>query len=277
MAVAETLAAVRKLVASAQHVVILTGAGVSAESGIPTFRGAGGLWRRFAVQDLATWDAFERDPSLVWEFYHYRRDVVSRCSPNAGHHAIAAFQKHMETLGRRCTVITQNIDRLHHLAGSTNIIEMHGSLWLVKEAHPPDEDEYKYLEEPGVVWEDRTNPIVPALAGLGSPEGEQKGRLPREALPQRNGRLLRPAVVWFGEQLDQRVTSQTQDELSKCDLLLIVGTSGVVYPAAGYGRMCKLRGKPVVEFNIEDTGSPSDYQVIGPSSLTLPAALAVDP
>ena len=120
---------------SCRNVVILTGAGVSAESGIPTFRGAGGLWREYSAVDLATPEAFAANPGLVWEFYHHRRESISRCKPNAGHYAIAAFQRKVAASGGTCTVITQNIDRLHQAAGARDVVEMHGSLWLLKPVH----------------------------------------------------------------------------------------------------------------------------------------------
>ena len=128
------MAAFRRHLASAKRVVILTGAGVSAESGVPTFRGAGGLWRKFAAQDLATPTAFRRDPSLVWEFYHYRREVMLTKAPNPAHEAIAAFEKRIkgDGSGRKCVVITQNVDELHRRAGSDDILELHGSLFRTR-------------------------------------------------------------------------------------------------------------------------------------------------
>lgn len=241
----------RKALASAKHVVFLTGAGISAESGIPTFRGAGGLWGTYAAQDLATWEAFERDPSLVWEFYNYRREVVSKSKPNPGHYAIAQFQQRMVSEGKRCTVITQNIDGLLQVAGCSPI-EMHGSLWNIKVAAPPDRDSFKFCLEEGVVWEDRAHPICPALAGKGQPDAARLcGSVPVPDLPHRDGLLLRPAVVWFGEQLDRRTTATIHAALDTCDLLLVAGTSGVVYPAAGYAAQVARRNVPVAIVNLD--------------------------
>jgi NAD-dependent deacetylase sirtuin 5 len=121
-----SLAQFQAVLAAAKHVVVLTGAGVSAESGIPTFRGAGGLWRNFEPGALATPQAFVRRPGLVWEFYSWRRDVAARCRPNPAHYAIAALQLRLEQEGRRFTLITQNVDRFHQAAGSRNVIELHG-------------------------------------------------------------------------------------------------------------------------------------------------------
>lgn len=124
------LAAFKEELASAKHVVVLTGAGVSAESGVPTFRGPGGYWRKWQATDLATPQAFARNPSLVWEFYQYRRDVMLSKKPNAAHYAIAECEKRFEEEGKRLVVVTQNIDELHRAAGSKNIIELHGIVWL---------------------------------------------------------------------------------------------------------------------------------------------------
>eukprot|EP00047_Mylnosiga_fluctuans_P022044 m.112449 g.112449 ORF g.112449 m.112449 type:complete len:280 (+) comp9116_c0_seq1:610-1449(+) len=261
----------------AKHVVILTGAGVSAESGVPTFRGAGGLWRNFSVFNLASWEAFERDPSLVWEFYEYRRELMSHCRPNAGHHAIAELQQRLRSSGRTCSIITQNIDGLHQLAGA-DVIEMHGSLWLTKEAVPPHLDPYKFLKEDGVVFEMRQIPICPALEGKGGVIGATTGTVPVEELPHHNGRLLRPAVVWFGEQLDSRVLESIRRELQLCDLLLVVGTSGTVYPAAGYSQTVASRGVKVAHFNMEAVahGATCEWMFEGPSGEWLPRALGPD-
>lgn len=124
--------AFREKFGKAKNIVVLTGAGVSAESGVPTFRGAGGLWRKFAAQDLATPEAFARNPSLVWEFYHYRREVMASKHPNPAHIAIAECEKRLKPQNRDVTVITQNIDELHYRAGSKNVLELHGSLFKTR-------------------------------------------------------------------------------------------------------------------------------------------------
>lgn len=270
----EKMKAFRELVNQAKHVVFLTGAGISAESGIPTFRGEGGLWRVYSAFDLATFPAFRKDPSLVWEFYHYRREVVSRSSPNPGHVALADFQRRCQSEGRACTIITQNIDRLHQAAGASDVVEMHGSLWLVKRAV---EGDAHFVEQPNVVWEDRTMPIVPALAGKGSPqELSTHGSVPVAELPHRDGALLRPAVVWFGESLDPTVLQRIYEELDKCDLFVTVGTSGTVHPAAGFAAKVAERGVPVALVNLDPTSVDDVCRFVfqGKSGELLPKMLA---
>jgi NAD-dependent deacetylase len=177
-----------------RNVVVFTGAGVSADSGIPTFRGAGGLWRNFRAEDLATPEAFARDPILVWEWYEWRRDLVRKAAPNAAHTAIARLQK--------AVVVTQNVDGLHSCAGSRDVIELHGNLFRAR------------------CIRERTTRDAPEKF---------------EAMPPRCecGALLRPEVVWFGEMLPAAALERASRVISDCDLLLVIGTSGVVYPAAG--------------------------------------------
>ncbi len=193
---------------------------MSAESGIPTFRGNGGLWRQFRAQDLATPEAFASDPKLVWEWYDWRRRLVAAAQPNAGHIALAQLEA-------RCpdfTLITQNVDDLHERAGSRNILHVHGSIWLVR------------CESCGTEAMDMRSPL-PDLP-------------PRCAC----GGLQRPGVVWFGENLPQDVWSQAEDATRRADFFLVVGTSGVVYPAAGLSALAKSRGATVFEVNIETNG-----------------------
>ena len=156
------LAAFRSHFENAKHVVVLTGAGVSAESGVPTFRGAGGFWRQYQAQDLASPDAFKSDPSLVWEFYHYRREVMGTKEPNPAHLAIAECEARLEKEKKRLVVITQNIDELHKRAGSKNILELHGSLFRVRCTNCDNETENK------------DSPICEALRGKGSPDPNTK-------------------------------------------------------------------------------------------------------
>ncbi|XP_015515827.1 NAD-dependent protein deacylase [Neodiprion pinetum] len=145
----------RKALKDAKNVLILTGAGVSAESGVPTFRGSGGLWRNYQAQNLATPQAFSANPSLVWEFYHYRRELVLKVEPNQAHKAIAEFEQRMRNHGNIVTILTQNIDGLHQRAGSANVIELHGSLYKTRCTKCKE------------VVEDRSSPICPALEGKG--------------------------------------------------------------------------------------------------------------
>jgi NAD-dependent deacetylase len=204
----EAAAAIRTL--RPRNVVVFTGAGVSAESGIPTFRGEGGLWRNFRAEELATPEAFARDPALVWEWYEWRRGLVRAAQPNAAHRAIAALPD--------AVVVTQNVDGLHARAGSADVVELHGNLFRDRcmrggEACRPRE----------------------ALA-------------PFETLPPRCdcGALLRPDVVWFGEMLPDAAVARASRVMRDADLLLVIGTSGVVYPAAGFVALC---GGTTIEIN----------------------------
>ncbi|CAL8090333.1 unnamed protein product [Orchesella dallaii] len=261
--------AFREIVKKSKHVVILTGAGISAESGVPTFRGAGGLWRKYQAQSLASPPAFLKNPGLVWEFYHYRRELVLTKTPNNAHVAIADFEKRMEKDGKKVVVITQNVDELHRRAGTDNIIELHGSLFktICTEC-----------------WREELNydsPICEGLRGKGAPEADVKeskirnADLPRCKHDECDG-LLRPGVVWFGETLRAEVLEQAGEELEKCDLCLVVGTSSIVYPAAMFAPQVAARGVPVAEFNLESTPETTNfgYHFEGPCGTTLPEALA---
>nr|XP_022303729.1 NAD-dependent protein deacylase-like [Crassostrea virginica] len=265
--------AFREKFGKAKNIVVLTGAGVSAESGVPTFRGAGGLWRQFAAQELATPEAFDRNPSLVWEFYHYRREVMASKHPNPAHIAIADCEKRLKPQNRDVTVITQNIDELHFRAGSRNIIELHGNLFKTR------------CTRCGDVRFNRDSPICEALAGKGSPDpSSEDARIPTEKLPSCTkdncGGLLRPHVVWFGENLDKaNVLNVAHKRLDNCDLCLVVGTSSVVYPACMFAPQVASRGVPVAEFNVESTDVTDglDFHFRGPAGEWLPKALAPHP
>lgn len=247
------MAAFREQFAKAKHIVVLTGAGVSAESGVPTFRGAGGFWRKYQAQDLATPEAFKRNPSLVWEFYHYRREVMLSKTPNPAHIAIAECEKRLAAQGRRIVVITQNIDELHERAGSKNILELHGNLFTTRCTKCKD------------VKVNKDSPICPALSGKGLPDADAPdARIPESELPRCmqqgcNG-LLRPHVVWFGESLDPQVLAKTDYELENCDLCLVVAARGV----------------PVAEFNMEHTPVTHSlgFHFQGPAGVNVPIALA---
>ena len=218
-----------------ERIVVFTGAGVSADSGIPTFRGVGGLWRNFRAEDLATPDAFARDPALVWEWYEWRRELVRSAQPNAAHRAIASLD--------RALVVTQNVDSLHARAGSRKIIELHGNLFRVR-----------------CTREGTTHDATAPFAEL-PPRCEC-------------GALLRPDVVWFGElpydldRIEQAVVS--------CDLFVSVGTSGAVYPAAGYVALAAAFGARTLELNLEpsDAAVPFDEVRAGPATEVVPAWVA---
>lgn len=266
------MSAFREEFAKAKNIVVLTGAGVSAESGVPTFRGAGGYWRLYQAQDLATPEAFARNPSQVWEFYHYRREVMGTKEPNKAHLAIAECEERLRKQDRKVTVITQNIDELHKRAGSKNVIELHGNLFTVR------------CVRCGTIKEDRNSPIVPALAGRGLPDANADSSIiPEKDLPrcQKSGcdSLVRPHVVWFGESLEEHVLEQTHTELGRCDLCLVVGTSSVVYPAAMFAPMLANKGVTVAEFNTEETPATGQlkYHFHGPAGEHMPTALARHP
>ncbi|CAG2058405.1 unnamed protein product [Timema podura] len=256
------LAVFRDIFKKSSNIVVLTGAGVSAESGVPTFRGAGGFWRKYVAQDLATPEAFTRNPSLVWEFYHYRRELA--------HEALAECESRLKREGKNFLLITQNIDGLHLKAGSQEVLELHGSLFKTR------------CLKCGRVSENRDSPICPALKEKGAPEPEVKDScvsvedLPHCSETNCHG-LLRPHVVWFGEGLDQKILIKAGKALEKCDLCLVIGTSSVVYPAAMFAPQVAARGIPVAEFNIEATPATYDFKFHfeGPCGSTVPEALSL--
>jgi NAD-dependent deacetylase len=227
------LARARALLDGARRVVIFTGAGVSAESGVPTFRGPGGLWRNFRPEELATPQAFARDPRLVWEWYAWRRALVRGCSPNAAHRAIARFAARRPGV----TVVTQNVDGLHERAArdavaaggppAAPVLALHGSLFATRCARCD-------YHAPGDVAVDASS---------------------EAALPRcpRCGGMLRPGVVWFGEALDAAVLGAAFAAAAECGACLVVGTSAVVYPAAGVAMAAAEGGAAVIEVNAEET------------------------
>lgn len=225
---------------SAGSVVILTGAGVSAESGVPTFRGEGGLWRNHNPQELATPEAFEADPFLVWEWYDWRRSIISKIQSNPAHYAIAELEKRYLEF----TLITQNVDGLHALAGSKKVIELHGSIWRVR------------CVECGNSSENRDVPIK---------------ILPRCSC----GGLLRPGVVWFGESLPEEALFRAFEASSNAAVILVVGTSGVVQPAASLALRARDAGAFVAEINPETTplSSSVDLRLPGKAGELMPTLL----
>jgi NAD-dependent deacetylase len=234
--------AVRKWLAEARSVAVLTGAGVSAESGVPTFRDANGLWNQYRVQDLATPSAFARDPKLVWDWYNWRRSVLSEVKPNPGHYALAELEKRIPAF----TLITQNVDGLHELAGSQNVLRLHGSVWSVR--------------------------------CLACGQETLDKRIPMPDIPPHCdcGGLLRPAVVWFGEPLPSEIWKAAEAAAQSADLFLVIGTSAVVYPAAGLAQLAKSSGARVVEINVAETPLTTaiDQFLQGPSGQLLPQLIA---
>lgn len=209
---------------SAKKIAVLTGAGVSAESGIPTFRDAlTGLWQNFDAEMLATAEAFQRDPALVWGWYEWRRMRVLAAQPNAAHMAIAELAHRVPQL----SLITQNVDNLHERAGSTDVQHLHGSL------HHPRCFDCGY----------------PFLLPDGIPEEPQGGRRLSPPKCQECGGLVRPGVVWFNESLPTHILNRASESSSSCDLLIVVGTSGVVYPAAQLPQMASKAGRKVIQIN----------------------------
>lgn len=233
---------VRDWVRGARRMVLLTGAGMSAESGVPTFRDAqSGLWAKFRPEELATEEAFRARPQMVWDWYVSRREKVAAVQPNPGHHAVAVFQQRHPG---RMTVATQNVDGLHQRAGSPDVLALHGNI-----------ADDQWLDAP------RACCTVEAL---------QEGRPPRCPVC---GNLRRPAVVWFGEMLPARELQAAEEAAAACDLMLVVGTSGVVYPAAGLARATRGR---VVIVNPQETelDDAADAVLRGTSALLLPQLLA---
>lgn len=209
---------VRSRLRKAWSVTVLTGAGVSAESGVPTFRGPGGLWQGMRAEELATPTAFAKDPKLVWEFYDWRRGVLSGVSPNAAHLALARLEENSKDF----TLITQNVDGLHLAGGSTNVLELHGNIWRVR------------CTDCAEVTENRDVPIeYPPLCRCGS--------------------LLRPDIVWFGEMLPGDVFKEATEAAARADVMLVIGTSGVVQPAASLVPSAKQNKALCVEINPEET------------------------
>jgi len=208
----------RAWVRSARAIAVLSGAGMSAESGVPTFRDAlTGLWARFDPQQLATEAAFRRQPQLVWDWYAERRAAVGQVHPNAGHLAIADFQRRHPS---RLTVITQNVDGLHQRAGSVRVLALHGNI-----------AQDRWLDAPRACC--RADAVEP-------------GRPPRCPVC---GNLRRPGVVWFGEMLPEAELAAAQAAAEACDLMLVVGTSGEVYPAAGLAAVASEAGARVLIVN----------------------------
>jgi NAD-dependent deacetylase len=222
----------RDVLRRATHIVVLTGAGVSAESGVPTFRGAGGLWKQFRPEDLATPAAFARDPRLVWEWYAMRRDAVAACRPNAAHRAMAWFALTHGTM----TIVTQNVDGLHARAARA-------------EAGAGDATPAMPLELHGSILRDRCSECD-ARSDPVPVDASSAGTLPRCV---RCGGLLRPDVVWFGEMLDAGVLSAADAAAARADACLVVGTSALVYPAAALPLRTRDRGGVIIEVNPEET------------------------
>lgn len=240
-----SLGTVSAWVQKARHIAVLTGAGISAESGVPTFRDAQtGYWAQFRPEDMATEAGFRAHPQRVWDWYQYRRELLAGALPNAGHQALAAFQQRFP---ERLTLITQNVDGLHQRAGSTRVLCLHGDIFADR-------------------WLDVPRPCcrtAPAVAGHPPHCG-------------RCGNLLRPGVVWFGEALPSPTLEAAQHAADRCDLMLVVGTAGAVYPAAGLAHQARAAGARVVVINPAPSELDGAAHAVlrGPAGALLPQLLS---
>lgn len=258
------IARLRELLGSASRIVVLSGAGVSAESGIPTFRGAGGLWRNYSPEQLATPEAFANNPRLVWEWYDWRRTIIRKAEPNRGHRALAELERRKGSVKAAkqasgtgpasvsgtdtdsgFTLVTQNVDGLHNRAGSRNTVHLHGDIWQVN------------------------------CVGCGASARNEE--VPLKDLPPRCscGGLWRPGVVWFGESLPAEEWERALRASAQAELFLVVGTSAIVYPAAGLAETARDAGAKLAVVNPEPTALDplADWVLRGPSGAILPALL----
>jgi NAD-dependent deacetylase len=225
---------------NSDRIVVLTGAGMSAESGVPVFRGAGGLWRQFRPEDLATPEAFHRQPALVWEWYLWRREKIAQAEPHDGHRMLARF----EAMRSGVRLLTQNVDRLHQRAGSVDPVELHGNLWHVR-----------------------------CAADCGFTALDEHDDPPRTVMHCQCGAWLRPSVVWFGESLNADDVAEAEEAVERADVVIVVGTSAVVYPVAALPYLAARRGVRIVEINVEETplSAHADATLRGPAGEILPA------
>lgn len=223
----------------ANHVAVSTGAGISAESGIPTFRGKDGLWKKFRPEELATLSAFSQNPKLVWEWYDWRRGIISQKEPNPGHKVLARWDKFFPSF----SLITQNIDGLHQKAGSRNILELHGNIWKLR------------CTEEGTITENFDAPLkeIPPLC----PDC---------------GAILRPHIVWFGESLSPTILQKAFLLSSECDVMFVIGTSALVQPAASLPFTAAEANAKIVEINPDPTPltSYADFSFRGKAGEILP-------
>lgn len=235
----QSTTALVKLLLEAKKIAVLTGSGISAESGIPTFRGKDGLWKNFRAQELATPAAFSQNPKLVWEWYDWRRGIIADKKPNQGHKILVEWEKYFSSF----FVISQNIDGLHQKAGTQNILELHGNIWKTR------------CTEEGTIQEIHETPlkVIPLVC-------------------TNCGALLRPHVVWFGESLDGDILQKAFSLSSECDLLFVIGTSAEVHPAASLPLKAAESGAKVVEINpnITPLSSFADFSFRGKAGEIMP-------
>ncbi|MCX6152140.1 MAG: NAD-dependent deacylase [Ignavibacteriales bacterium] len=225
----------------AENVLFFTGAGISAESGISTFRGADGIWNKLKPEELANFDAFLRNPKMVWEWYQYRRKIIHNSKPNPAHLAIVECEKYFKEV----VVVTQNVDNLHYRAGSKTVHELHGNI--------------------------ERNYCIDCKTFYNSPDFANEGDAPR----CKCGGLIRPDIVWFGEFLPQDAFTASETAAEKCDICFVVGTSAVVYPAAQIPQIARKFGAYLIEINLDETELTYlvDYSFKGKAGDILPELL----
>jgi len=231
----------RKKMEAASSLMVLSGAGISAESGVPTFRGADGLWKQYRAEDLATPEAFRRDPTLVWEWYQWRRALIATKKPNAAHDALVAMERSLKDF----RLVTQNVDGLHSMAGSEKMVELHGNIWKLR------------CTACGRITEDHSLDL-PALPKCQDCEA-----------------LLRPHIVWFGEAIDPDNLQASIAACQTCEVMLVIGTSSLVQPAASFASIAKEVGAMVIEVNPNPALSHcADLLLFGRAAEILPQLLA---
>jgi NAD-dependent deacetylase len=233
------LSEIVRVIRNSSKGAVLTGAGISAESGVPTFRGKEGLWGKFRPEDLATMDGFLANSKVVWEWYNWRRELIGKVKPNPGHYALVELSRFFSGY----TLITQNVDNLHRIAGAADVLELHGNIYRNK------------------------------CADCGLPFEERK-QIEPDALPRCGvcGGKIRPDVVWFGEMLPEDIIDEAFRRAEECDIFFSVGTSALVHPAAGIPLMAKRNGAILVEINPERTplSDYADYYIEGKAGEILP-------
>lgn len=218
-----------------ESIFVLTGAGISADSGIPTFRGKDGLWKNYRATDLATLESFQKNPELIWEWYHWRQSIILKAKPNGGHRALTEFERLFPSL----LILTQNVDGLHQEAGSRKVLELHGNIFRAR------------CMDCGNVINHQLQPDIPKCEC---------------------GAMMRPDVVWFGEAVPTGVLQRSFSFIDNCDLVIVIGTSAVVQPAASLPIYGKNRGLPLAVVNPEPTpiSNFADFQLLGRAAEILP-------